>query len=956
MPTAAQTKDNGGTETKFTTCYMCSCRCGIKITIENGMPRYIQGNPAHPTNKGVICAKGSAGIMKQMSPARIKKPLLRKPNAERGAADFEEISWERAYDMLTGRLKHIRATDPKKLAFFTGRDQMQALTAYFAKQFGTPNFAAHGGFCSVNMATSMIYSIGGTGWEFGGPDWDRTKYTVLIGVAEDHDSNPFKIGIGKLKDRGGKLVVINPVRSGYGAVADEWVPIRPGTDGALLMGMIHVLIKNGLYDRDFLVTQTNAAQLVVVDEGGEDEGLFWTPGKFEDSDHSQNHVWDTASDSPQPFMSKGAKPALMGSYKTPDGKNVKTSFQLLTERVLTDYPLENISRITSVPVEQIERIALEMGITARDEKITLPIEWTDVWGNHHHKVTGNPVSIHAMRGVAAHSNGFQTGRALSTLMMILGTIDRPGGFRHKPPYPRPIPPCPKPIDGPEHIKPNTPLPNPELGFPTKPENLMINADGSPVRIDKAFSWEFPLTAHGMIQNVITNAHNADPYKIDTLFFFMANMAWNSSMNTSAMINMLKAKEPDGTHKIPFLVVSDAFYSEMVAFADLVLPDTTYLERYDVISLLDRPISEFTSVVDSIRQPIFEAPEGCEPFQETLIKLANRLGLQGFCDDAGKPKFKGYNDFVTNWTVAADTPIGFLAGWRGKDGSDHLVGEPNEKQWDMYIKNGCFFQFELEESIQYNRNINQGYLNWALDHKLIRRNDPIIMKIYSEVMQRFRLAAKGTRPGRQPATRKQRDRLLKYFDPLPMWYPPLEDGTVDTNKYTIHAITQRPMPMYHSWDSQNAWLRQIIGQNYLYINPVKARQIGVNDMDWVWVESAHGKIRVQAKFSHAVQPDTVWTWNGIGKMAGAWNLDPKAEEVTKGFLLNHCITEEIADGHGGRVSNSDPITGQAAWYDLRVRIYKAEEEGSWPQYEPLKPLPHMARRPDILRYTTRKGGK
>jgi anaerobic selenocysteine-containing dehydrogenase len=94
------------------------------------------------------------------------------------------------------------------------------------------------------MATSMIYSMGGTCWEFGGTDFERTKYMMLFGVAEDHDSNPLKLGISELRDRGGKLVVINPVRSGYGAVADEWLPIRPGTDGAFILAMIRVLLKS----------------------------------------------------------------------------------------------------------------------------------------------------------------------------------------------------------------------------------------------------------------------------------------------------------------------------------------------------------------------------------------------------------------------------------------------------------------------------------------------------------------------------------------------------------------------------------------------------------------------------------------------------------------------------------------------------------------------------------------
>ncbi len=150
----------------YSTCYMCACRCGIKLTLEGNQVRFIQGNRDHPVNQGVLCAKGSAGIMKQLSPAKLRKPLRRKPGTERGTWAFDEIEWDEALAMLTERLKTIRSTDPKKLAFFTGRDQMQALTGLWAQQFGTPNWAAHGGFCSVNMAAAGLYTIGYSFWEF----------------------------------------------------------------------------------------------------------------------------------------------------------------------------------------------------------------------------------------------------------------------------------------------------------------------------------------------------------------------------------------------------------------------------------------------------------------------------------------------------------------------------------------------------------------------------------------------------------------------------------------------------------------------------------------------------------------------------------------------------------------------------------------------------------------------
>ena len=120
----------------------------------------------------------------------------------------------------------------------------------------------------------MIYTIGGSFWEFGGPDLERAKLFVMIGTAEDHHSNPLKIAISKFKRAGGKFVSINPVRTGYSAIADEWVPIRPGTDGALLLALIHEVIALGLYDRDFLVRYTNAGHLVNLDEASDQFGLL----------------------------------------------------------------------------------------------------------------------------------------------------------------------------------------------------------------------------------------------------------------------------------------------------------------------------------------------------------------------------------------------------------------------------------------------------------------------------------------------------------------------------------------------------------------------------------------------------------------------------------------------------------------------------------------------------------
>ena len=942
-------QDLGGVEVKNTTCYMCACRCGIRVTLRDGEVRHIEGNPEHPLNKGVICAKGASGIMKQYSPARLTKPLLRRADAERGESKFEEISWEKAFDIMEERLGRIRKEDPRKFALFTGRDQMQALTGMFAKQFGTPNYAAHGGFCSVNMAAGLIYTIGGSFWEFGGPDLERAKLFVMIGTAEDHHSNPMKVELSRFKRRGGRFISINPVRTGYSAIADEWVPIKPGTDGALLLAIIRELIQQGLYDRDFLVQYSNAAELVIDDPSREDHGLFKRvemhieEGCF---DPENKLWWDRDLDVAMGTHTPGCDPYLLGEFELEDGTPVKPAFQLLKDRV-EDYTPEWAEGITGIPADTIRRLAHEMGVTARDQKIELPIQWTDCWGNDHDTVKGNPVAFHAMRGLAAHSNGFHSIRALGILMTLLGTIDRPGGFRHKAPFPRPIPPCPKPPKGPEDVQPETPLNGMPLGWPADPNDLFVDEDGEAVRIDKAFSWEYPLSVHGLMHNAITNAWRGDPYKIDTLLLFMANMAWNSSMNTSRVREMLVDKDENGDYKIPFIIVADAFQSETVAFADLVLPDTTYLERHDAMSMLDRPISEYDGPVDSVRIPVVPPRGECKPFQDVLIEMGSRLKLPAFVDEEGRRKFRDYPDFVVNFETSPGSGIGFLAGWRGKGGEKFLKGEPNPRQWEMYAKNNCVFHYKLPRSYQYMRNWNKGYLEWARAHAMTRYAEPITVHLYSEVLQKFRLAAQGKRPGKQPPERL-RKRIETYFDPLPFYHETLESKLIDTQTYSLNALTQRPMAMYHSWDSQNAWLRQIHTHNYLFVNPHLGKVNGFHDGDWVWVESPHGKVRCMARFSNAVEPGTVWTWNAIGKAAGAWGLTPRANESQKGFLLNHVISEELpACEAGEHMSNSDPVTGQAAWFDVRVRVYKAgpeEPEISSPQFVPQKPVPgQQARR-------------
>ena len=358
-----------------------------------------------------------------------------------------------------------------------------------------------------------------------------------------------------------------------------------------------------------------------------------------------------------------------------------------------------------------------------------------------------------------------------------------------------------------------------------------------------------------------------------------------------------------------------------------MPDTTYLERFDAISLLDRPISEAHAACDAVRMPVVAPERDVRPWQEVLIELAARLKLPAFVDESGAPKYGGYEDFVVRYEKTPGT--GLLAGWRGEDGGEHLRGAPNPRQWRRYAENECFYRRELPPSARYFRFANRDYLQYAARCGWIENDSPMFIQLYSETLRKFQRAGEG-KGEIVPPKESQRRRLREFFRPLPFYYPPLEPRD---DAHPFYALTQRPMFMYHSWDSQNAWLRQIAADNPLFIGRKRAHEMGIADGDGVWIVSRRGKIAARAKCMDGVADDVVWTWNAVGKRPGAWGLSADANEYAEGFLLNHLIDERLPPQDGERALNADPITGQMAWYDLRVNIRKMSPAESAAVFRP-----------------------
>ena len=421
-----------GDEVKTTTCYMCACRCGIKVWLRDGKIRYIQGNPEHPVNRACSARRARPGSCSTTRRRGWTSRCCAWASAAR--ASSARSNGTRRWRSRRRGSAPIRERNPDELAFFTGRDQSQALTGWWAQQFGTVNYAAHGGFCSVNMAAGGLYTLGGCFWEFGEPDWEHAKYLMMWGVAEDHDSNPIKLGLGKLKARGAKIVAVNPVRTGYGAIADEWIGIRPGTDGLFAFALIHELLNADRIDLDYLVRYTNAHWLVIAaTRHGADDGLF-----VRDAD-GKPLCWSTsARNAPRDADAIDVAPAVVGEVtlarRPPRGAGVPPDRRALPRPAVFarcgQRTLRHSRRHDPPHRARAGRSRL------RQQAITLPIAWTDAHGREHADMIGRPVAMHAMRGISAHSNGFHTCRALHLLQLLLGAVDTPGSFRYQPPFPQ----------------------------------------------------------------------------------------------------------------------------------------------------------------------------------------------------------------------------------------------------------------------------------------------------------------------------------------------------------------------------------------------------------------------------------------------------------------------------------------------------------------------------------------
>ena len=391
-------------------CRVCSNSCGIKVHRRNGVVVKIEGDPHNPHNSGKICAKGMANVMSLYDPARPQKPLVR-TNPEKGVGidpKWKEVSWEEALEMVAARMRAVVNDDPRKLVILRGTGEpdwtMSAMGA-FAKAVGTPNWAG-GPFFATHV--DACYLINGT--MHVEMDLPRCRYLMLFGSQRGgvvgHDTMRAAREIAEARERGMKLVVVDPICTPIASKASEWVPIRPGTDGAMALSMVHVLVNElGIFDRKFLQSYTNAPYLVGHD------------GRYLRERASEKPlVWDEDSKRPCAFDECGS-PALEGRLQV-DGQSCEPAFSRLKAH-LKQYCPEEMSKVTTVAPEQIRRLAREFGEAASIGS-TIVIDGKEL--------PYRPACTFCdSRGLSSHQFGLWASMSVHLLNLVVGALDVPGG-------------------------------------------------------------------------------------------------------------------------------------------------------------------------------------------------------------------------------------------------------------------------------------------------------------------------------------------------------------------------------------------------------------------------------------------------------------------------------------------------------------------------------------------------
>lgn len=812
------------------TCVHCVNFCGIEVKVTDGVIRAIYPDKARADyyNWG-ICPKGASGLFNTYNPYRLKKPMKR-TNPNKGIHEdpkWVEISWEEAFQILTDKLAKIRAENPAKLVWHHGHGKYTIGDQFplaFAAAFGTPNVVHRTTTCEAarHVADELT-------WGYHGhlPDLEYTQLYLCFG------SNPYEgeqwsrwldHTIADAKERGMKMIVIEPRLSHAAAKANEWIPIRPGKDAVLILALAKQLIDSDNIDTVFLKTYTNAPQLV-----GED-GLI-----LKGAD-GRPLVWDEASKSAKPYDDPAASPALTGRY-TVDGKPCRTALQVLVDS-LNGLTPSYAAEICGIPEQRITRLASEIAQAAKIGS-TIVIDGQPL--------RYRPVVAYTFRGLAAKEYGVQNSRAALILNMLIGSPDAVGGL---------------------HL--HDVLKNPKYLEASKCEY-------PPKRVDLQESVYFPHATHNVCQQVQYTVRDPKAYGLGYEPEMQIFFATNRPFSTSDALKQLEGL------KKTFNVVIDIVNTETCQFADLVLPDLTYLESWHFSTTRWTPGTKHSA----IRQPVANAYNIPYDAQTILWELAKRLGIRDQYVDA----------LNKTWGLKEHT---------FQKGRDYTSKEMVEVLWLDKVHKP--FDYAIEHGFSGKKvDVKSRYLS-GLEAKMKGQGKPR-MKLYADqLVESFRTVEKTVKQNGITNIDLAAYRLA--YSPIPLKEHAFPTPHREATDYPLYLITHKRMYRNQAGNTAQNPILNALGadtrENFIAVNAATAKSLGIRDGDMVVVETRAGKATGRAKLTQGIRPDTI----AVSYHYGHWSLG-FPDEAKQGTWINQAL--EL---------NPDKISGMNSFNDTKCKLYRA----------------------------------
>jgi anaerobic selenocysteine-containing dehydrogenase len=921
-----------GIESIYSVCQMCEGNCGLRARVREGTVIKLDGNPFHPNSmephipystdlkeaiqySGSLCVKGQAGIQTLYDPYRIKAPLKRV--GPRGSGKWQTITWEEAIEEIVqggnlfneGKVEGLRGIRDIKTLIDKKRPELGVKANQFvflsgkldlgSRSFISRFMNSYGSINGETDDTSIRQSSYRTGFQLSlnddydslKPDFLNSRFLIFFGSSPLESSVPVqtvvrkmmkaKVGAGggseslqqkgygkEFKDRYGvlKWVVVDPRLSNSASMADQWVPIKPCTDAALALGMMRWMMDNNAYDSGFLQNTTkraatideeknwtNATYLVRLDNmellrtrdaGLNEQGdkyVVWNDGEprvFDSIDHGQLEVKVRINNIP-----------------------CKSVFLLLKERVC-EKDIKGYAKICGVEPSVIEKLAEEF--TSYGKRAV-----ADFYG-----------------GAVQHSNGTYTARTIIALNFLIGNIDAKGGL----------------IAGGGSWDFNG-AEKTLADLKNIPDSMKLSG----IRIDRAGHryedttefknrgypskrpW-FPFAScWGNFQEVIPSIADGYPYPVKALFLYRANPSYSAPAMRDTVKDTLK-----DTKNVPLIVAIDSEITETNTFADYILPDTTYLERWDICKV--SPV--ITNQTIGIRRPVignFDPKTGAyKPvipttmlMEDILIRLTKKMGLPGFGDHGfgfGLPlntAWDFYKRAISNLVRSnADTVLSRL-------------GENQRIEYAL-LRGGRFESYDKAYKEGHTGRVYGG-----------------LCQIYNEKLQKTNDSMTG-----------------KPFDGLPRYEPILDAAGKDIkdSSYPLQLISYRFTFDSRMRTAANRWLLEVMPENSILINPIDASAIGVKTGDRVKIESPNSKgIIGNIAVREGIRPGVVGIPYGFGRWgigANPVNIDGKSigSDSTRGAGIPLTPLLRV-DPILKNVCLQDKIGANASFNDTRVRVVK-----------------------------------